>query len=207
MLDREGFEELSKTGRHICLLKFIKDCDCDSNDKSEGDKIVLVEKNEVDEWAITQNIQDDLDTQAEDELKDSFENVNNSIYCDKCYGLGSLFLLTVFKKVRYTNNTKTNKEYNAINNNLGFYLQNEAMVFYLPLELKSLTQKDYIATLKHDELNNLIVPFQIDSVYKIYDIIENAADDFVFITAITKKILHTQLTGVKVGDYINGIKP
>lgn len=206
-MTKEMFEELSNTGRHICLLKYIKDCDCDSNDRAEGDKIIIINQDEVDEWELSQEEQSDLDIQAEDELKDSFENVDNSIYCDKCYSLGSLFFPTIFKKTRYTNNTKTNKEFNAINNNLNFYLQNEAMVFYLPVELKSITQKDYIATLKHDELNNLIKPAEILSVYKIYDIIENEADDFIYITITAKKLTNSQIEGVLVGDYVNGINP
>lgn len=206
-MTKEMFEELSITGKHICLLKFIKDCDCDTNDRTEGDKIIVINKDEVDSWELTQDIQDGLDTHAEDELKDSFENVTNSLYCDKCFSLGSLFFPTVFKKIRYTNNTKTNKEFNAINNNLNFYLQNEATVFYLPAELKSITQKDYIATLKHDELNNLIEPIEFLSVYKIYDIIENQADDFIYLTIIAKKITVSQLENIKVGDYVNGIEP
>lgn len=172
-ITKEKFEEISKTGYQVVILRDIEKCSC--TNKKPQDKSRL--ENSF--------IEDELLLEVTDDIEVADPN------CPMCLGTGRKLFPILSNKIRVTNAGNNL----SVNGNLEIQLvelvKNDTLVFYFPYNYEFLTMKDYIAVVKMDSQNNVILPVEYVDIYKINNIEIFVRNEFKYykIYGIKKKVI------------------
>ena len=195
----KDFEVMSRTGRKILILKFMKKCECATKDMDVADfKKVETLKPDL-AAAFTNQVKND------NKLK-TFNNVTMKTYCKKCFGLGSYYSPMITDKLRYDSDQVAGikKAEGISNKNTEFYDKNEALTFFIPSFMNTITVDDNICTLAHDSNNVALSPYKIEDVFRVIDVSQHFDGDFTYNRITTKRINSNELKNIEVKQYVLG---
>ena len=160
-ITKEKFDEISKTGYQVIILRDIDKCDCLS--KPVEDDNVIVPQNDI------LGIVDEIETADPN--------------CPKCLGTGRKLFPILTNKIRVT----TSEILDYFEKQLLELLKDNQLNFYFPYNYSFLSLKDYIAIPKMDSKNNIIFPIEYTDIYKISNIDMFVRNEFKFYKVSCKK--------------------
>lgn len=167
-ITKEKFDEISKTGYQVVILRDTEQCDCVKHEKKENDDGT----NFVDDSLL-------LDVVDEIELADPS--------CKKCFGTGRKLFPILTNKIRVTIQGSSISANQNLEVQLIELIKDDALIFYFPYNYEFLTLRDYIAIPKLDSKNNVILPVEYTEVYKIKNIEMFVRNDFKFYKVYSSK--------------------
>ncbi|WP_297489270.1 hypothetical protein [uncultured Cetobacterium sp.] len=170
-MNKETFEQISKTGRQVIILRDVGKCDC----------IRKEEHPVVDSDYLS--ILGDTDFEK---VIDDIENADPN--CHKCYGTGKRFFKIFSEKIRLASSSAIERGSSAEEHQKYKLLKDDAFIFYFPFNYNFLTLKDYVITLEYDKDNNIVSPIKFKNLYKIVENSENFENNFLFHKVKGKKI-------------------
>lgn len=165
-ITKEKFDEISKTGYQVVILRDVGKCDCMESNKYEEENPIVP--------------QDDILG-----LIDDIEVADPK--CNKCLGTGRKLFPILTNKIRVASSTTVEN----FEEQLLELTKDNILNFYFPYNYEFLTLKDYIATVKMDSKNNVIFPVEYLDIYKISDIELFVRNEFKFykISGTKKKVI------------------
>lgn len=152
-ISKKIFEDISKTGYQVILLRDVGTCDCIKKDP------------ECQAPFYNQFVKDDdiLGMSSEIEIADP--------KCPKCFGVGKKLFPILTNKIRVaTSSGGLSGESKNVEVQLIELLKDDFLNFYFPYNYNFVTMKDYIALVKLDNCNEVIYPIQYTDIFKISDI-------------------------------------
>ena len=195
----KDFEVMSRTGRKILILKFIKKCECATKDM------------DVTDFKKVETLKPDLAAAFGNQVKNDnklkvFNNVTMKTYCKKCFGLGSYYNPMITDKLRYDSDQVAGikKAEGASNKSTEFYDKNEALTFFLPSFMNTVSVNDNICTLIHDSDNVALSPYKIDDVFRVIDVSQHFDGEFTYNRITTRRINSNELKNIEVKQYVLG---
>ena len=161
-ITKEKFDEISKTGYQVVILRDVGKCNCTQvkpKPKDGFDNIII---DDDDLFGVVDEI----------ELADP--------NCKDCLGTGRKLFPILSNRIRVTNSGSNLSGDSSLEKQLFELLKDDALNFYFPYNYEFLTLKDYIAIVKMDSKNNVIFPIEYVKVFKITNIDIFVRNEFKF---------------------------
>lgn len=167
-ITKEIFEQTAKTGVQVLVLRDIGECGCLSKVPDETELDVLGD-------SMFGDVIDDIE-KADPK-------------CPTCLGTGKQLFKILTNKIRTTDVNAVKTGGTASEVQAYELLKDDNLILYFPFNYDFLTMKDYIATIRYDNANNLLTPIAIENLFKIVDIVKFNDESFVYyrITASKRK--------------------
>lgn len=168
-ITKEKFDEISKTGYQVVILRDIGKCKC-SEEREKSDDVLV---NDIDILGIADEI----------EIADP--------KCPICLGTGRELFPILTNKIRVTNLGSSLAKGSYFEIQALELMKDDALNFYFPYNYEFLTLKDYIAIVDLDDTNNVVFPVRYTSIFKITNIEVFVRNEFKFykVFASKKKVI------------------
>lgn len=197
----KDFELMSRTGRKVLILKHFKKCECATKEMA------------VEDFKKVETLKPDLAAAFSNQVKNdnklkAFNNVTMRTYCKKCFGLGSFYTPMITDKIRYDADKVLGiKRPKGVSSDEDFYDKNEAITFFIPSFMNTITVDDHLCTLIHDSKNIPIIPYTMEDIFRVIDVSQHFDGDFTYNRITTTRVNSNEFKNVEVKQYVLGTKP